>query len=65
MPDRTAEIELLEALLNSGQKDTTIDGRRVVFQDEAAIRKRINELRAETDGRQRRPFAFQLWMGNT
>ena len=63
MADRTAEIALLEAALNSGQKDVTIDGRRVVFQDAADIRKRLVELRTETEGRSRKPRASQIWLG--
>jgi hypothetical protein len=63
MADRTAEIAILEAALNSGAKDVTVDGNRVVYQDAAAIRRRIVELQNETNGRSRRPRAAQIWLG--
>ncbi|AMV16589.1 phage head-tail joining protein [Planctomyces sp. SH-PL14] len=63
MADRTAEIAVLEALLNSGALETEVQGRRIKFASHADLRKRIIELRAESEGRTRRPRAAQIYMG--
>jgi len=54
MADKSTEIAALETILDSGAKSVTVDGVTTSFSDAGHIRKRIRELRAETDGDQRR-----------
>lgn len=63
MADRTAEIAVLEALLNSGALKTEVQGRKIEFVSPEQIRERITELREESEGRKRRPRAAQIWLG--
>lgn len=54
MADKSTEIAALEAILDSGARQVTVDGVTTSFSDATQIRKRIRELQVETDGDQRR-----------
>lgn len=64
MANRSTEIAVLEALLNSGSLETEVQGRRMKFAIPADIRRRIVELRNESEGgRKRRPVSAQIFLG--
>lgn len=56
MPDNSATITQLEAILNSGATSGTVDGQSVSFRSQSEIRARIRELQEADDSlRGRRP----------
>ena len=60
MPDHTAEIARIDALLNTGLKTVVIDGITQAI-DVPSLRKRRRELlRSNTATRKRRPFLVNL-----
>lgn len=65
--DYSHEIRVLEEALNSGVRSVTIDGVTTSFSTEAALRKRINELRlrdAESlAGKRTRPVMVRIGLG--
>lgn len=64
MPDNSAEIANLEAILNSGAKSVTTDGLTTEF-DLAAIRLRRDELVRQQTGdlKMIRPRTSNLYLG--
>jgi hypothetical protein len=46
MPDHSADIALLEALLNAGATQAVVDGQTIQV-DPDSIRKRLRELKAD------------------
>lgn len=65
-PDRTAEINALKRILNSGARSITTDGVTTTFADENSIRRRINELEIEqgASARQGKPRLRSIHLGN-
>jgi hypothetical protein len=47
VPDNTTEIEALEAVLNTGALQVTVDGQTIRYRDPDAINARIRQLKRE------------------
>ncbi len=63
MPDNSAEIAKLQAILNEGARSVSIDGQSVTY-DFAAIRKRIRTLMlADPNYRGKRPRLSRINLG--
>lgn len=61
MADNTTKIEQLEAILDAGALEGSVDGQRVRFASFAEIRKRIQELQDADDTQTgRRPRAANI-----
>ncbi len=63
MPDNSAEITKLQAILNEGARSVSVDGQAVTY-DFVAIRKRIRVLMTtDPNYRGKRPVASQINLG--
>ena len=63
MPDNSAEIAKLKAILDGAASAVSNDGTSVTFDLEAA-RRRLQELQAQDTAQQtRRPRAATIWLG--
>lgn len=63
MPDNSAEIARLQAMLNSGVRSTSADGQSMTL-DPDSIREQIRQLRAsDTTQRRNRPICSNVNLG--